>query len=133
MACSYRVGLPWATRGPQVALSPNLGAPAIPWPWQATQVASYTFLPASTLFFDSVDGAAAAAAFETGVGAGAAASGIAAAAGAAAGAAGALKLAPLLLAMYTTARATSTSSRSGLPPLAGMSRIPSMACFTKVS
>src|SRR5450830_317080 len=116
MACSYRVGLPWAMRGPQAALSPNLGAPAIPWPWQATQTPSYSFLPASTVLFASVAGATAAA-FETGVGAGAPAGGIAAgaaagaaaavaaaaaaaaAAGAAAGTAGSLKLAPLLLAM----------------------------------
>src|SRR5450830_1890860 len=115
MACSYRVGLPWAMRGPQALLSPNLGAPAIPAPWQATQAASYSFLPASTVFFASVAGAVAAAAFDTGVGAGTAAGGTAAAvtaagagtavaavviaAGAAegAGAAGSLKLAPLLL------------------------------------
>ena len=61
-----------------------------------------------------------------------AAVGVAAGAGAA-GAAGSLKLAPLLLLMYTTARATSTSSRSGLPPLAGMARMPSMACLSRVS
>ena len=35
--------------GPQAALSPTLGAPATPVPWQAMQVDSYNFFPASAL------------------------------------------------------------------------------------
>src|SRR5450830_911245 len=103
MACSYRTGLPWAIRGPQAPLSPNLGAPAIPAPWHATHAASYSFLPASTVLLASVAGAVTAAAVDTDVGAGEAAAGTVAAVtagcAAGAGAAGSLKLAPLLLAM----------------------------------
>jgi len=42
----------------------------------------------------------------------------------AAGAGGSFQLAPALLAIHTTARSTSTSARSGLPPFAGIPRMP---------
>ena len=58
--------MPSATKGPQAALSPNLGAPATPVPWQTAQVCSYRALPASLL-------AAGAALAASGVAAGAAA------------------------------------------------------------
>ena len=46
---------------------------------------------------------------------------------------GSLNLAPPAFARCTTARATSTSSRSGLPPLAGIARKPPSACVNTVS
>lgn len=55
---------------------------------------------------------------------------------AAAGAAftsGSLNLAPDRLAICTIARPNSTSSRSGLPPLAGIAPLPAMADFNKPS
>src|SRR5450432_4057987 len=97
-------------RGAHNALSPIFGAPANPVPWQAAQFASQIFFPS---------GLAAAVVADV-----AAAMGAAAAAGAAATivAAGvdSLKLAPALLAMKATARRTSSSVRSALPPFAGI-------------
>lgn len=45
MAC-LSVSSPWAMRGAQAALSPNLGAPATPAPWQAWQVCLNSASPA---------------------------------------------------------------------------------------
>src|SRR5438105_8282008 len=39
--------MPCARRGAQAALSPNLGAPAMPAPWHTVHVVSYTFLPSA--------------------------------------------------------------------------------------
>ena len=38
-ACLCSTSMPFAMRGAHAALSPNFGAPPIPWPWQAVQAA----------------------------------------------------------------------------------------------
>src|SRR5205085_6707446 len=108
--------LPCLRRGAQAALSANLGAPAMPAPWQAEQVAVYRALPASALAplagaaagapvdaagaaGPTTAGDGAAGAWADGAGALAAGAAAVAAAAPAAGAAGSLKLAPALLAM----------------------------------
>src|SRR5258705_1575883 len=117
-------------RGAHAALSPNFGAPAMPAPWQTMHVASYVFLPSAA----PAAGVAAVALVEAaGAVAGVAAAGVAATvAGAAAAAVAATacagQLAPALFVMNTTARLTSSSVRSLLPPLGGIALKPPMAC-----
>src|SRR6478609_3084930 len=42
MALPVRASTPWAIRGAQAALSPTLGAPAMPSAWQVLQVWAYS-------------------------------------------------------------------------------------------
>src|SRR5438094_1966735 len=124
--------MPVARRGAHAALSPNFGAPAMPAPWQTVHVDSKIFLPSALAALAEAGAAAAAGAgvaalvaAAAGAGAGTAATTEGAAGATAtggAGAAGSFQFAPPLFAMKTTARSTSTFSRSTLPPFGGIER-----------
>src|SRR5258708_6900185 len=103
-------------RGAHAALSPNFGAPAIPAPWHAMQLPWKFFLPSAA--GEGATAAVVAGAAGAADGAGAAAA--AAVAGAAVAGAAAFQPAPASFAMKTTARSTSASDRSVLPPFAGI-------------
>src|SRR5438552_474156 len=115
--------MPCPTRGAQAALSPSLGAPATPAPWQAEHVCAYSAGGAAVAVAVAVGLVAAVAATGAGVVAGAGAEAAAtvavgaAALAAAAGAFGSSNFAPPLFAMKTTARPISRSLKS--PPPCG--------------
>src|SRR5689334_13654551 len=133
--------------GPTIALSTEWHAAQpsfciIAWP-DCSSRAPLAFALATTGVAATAAGAAAVGAATGAAGAvpvGAAVAGAALAAAATAvvaAAGGSLKLAPDWLAMYTSARSTSTSERSGLPPRGGIilpgSWNPLRACCTSVS
>ena len=131
-AASYSASMPVLMRGAHAALSPNFGAPAMPAPWQATQPcrrSSCRRTPLPALPRPRLRAAAAVRGGRSGRGsAGAAAGAAAGVAAAAAATGGAVQLAPTLFAMNTTARLTSSSVRSLLPPRGGIALKPLIAC-----
>ena len=113
MATFSMASMPVAMKGAHAALSPNLGAPATPAPWQVTHDLSYSALPTA----GSAAGAAAAGAAATTAAAGAAAAaGDAASAGAAAGAGVGAAAAGAAAAPAALAASAGAAGSASLPP-----------------